>query len=148
MNFSTDCKISISSTVADGAAGQTTITGNAIDMQGFDSCCFVIPIGPITAGAATSAKAQQSDDSGGSPDDFTDLTGTNITIADTDDNTVKYLDIFKPRKRYVRLVISRATQNATIGGVIALQSGSRYLPVTHGSNVSGERHASVAEGTA
>jgi hypothetical protein len=51
------------------------------------------------------------------------------------------------KKRFVRLVISRAMQNATLGAVLAFQ----YRPkcsLTHASGVSGEAFVSPSEGTA
>lgn len=148
ITFSEDCKIVISSTVADGAAGQTVITGAPVDTAGYDGVCYIVPLGPITANAVTSLKVQQAADSGGSPDDFTDLAGTNQAIADDADNTVRYVDIRNPGKRYVKLVISRATQNATVGGVVAVLYRASWAPVTQGTNVSGERHNAPVEGTA
>lgn len=145
--FTEDHKISIASTTTAGAAGTSAITSSAIDMAGYDNCCFLVPLGAIVSGAVTSLKLQQSSDDGGS-DDYTDVTGTSITIADTDDDKLKYLDVKRPGKRYLKLVISRATQNATVGGIIAIQYGARSRPVTQGTNVAGEQHASEAEGTA
>lgn len=142
-----DCKFSIASTTTAGAAGVTTITSSAVNMAGFDGVCFVVPLGTIVSGAVTSMKLQQSSDDAGS-DDYTDVTGTSITIADTDDDKLKYLDVYRPGKQYLKLVVSRATQNATLGGIVAIQYRAATRPVTQGTNVAGEQHASEAEGTA
>ena len=139
------CKISIASTTTAGAAGTSAITSSAVDMAGFDGCTFVIPLGTIVAGAATSVKIQQCDTSGGS---YADLTGTNITIADDDDDGLRYVDVLRPREQFLKCVVSRATQNATIGGIVAIQYRARLAPVTHGSGVEGEQHRWAAEGTA
>ena len=147
--LSDETKISILSTTTAGAAGSTAITSSALDMAGHDGVLFIVPVGAVVSGAATSLKVQQSDDSGGSPDDYTDLTGTSVTIADTDDDGLKYIDVRRPGKRYLKVVCSRATQNATIGGIIAIQYGKRSLSTaSHGSGVAGEQHLSEAEGTA
>ncbi len=145
--FSERCKINIASTTTLGAAAATVITSSAVNMAGFDGVCFVVPLGTIVSGAVTSMKLQQSSDDGGS-DDYSDVTGTSITIADTDDDKVKYLDVYRPGKQYLKLVVSRATQNATIGGILAIQYKAGTLPVTQGTNVAGEAHLSEAEGTA
>ena len=76
------------------------------------------------------------------------MLGTGQTIADTDDEKVFYIDLYKPRERYVRLVVDRGTQNAVVASAEYEQYGARNEPVTHGSNVSGETHISPAEGTA
>jgi hypothetical protein len=143
--FTEDFKIVIASTTTAGAAGQTAITSSAVDTAGFESCTFIIPVGAITAGAVTTAKVQQCDTSGGS---YADLTGTSVTIADDDDDKLKYIEVFRPRERFLKCVVSRATQNATIGGIVAVLKGASTRPVTQGTNVAGEQHISVAEGTA
>lgn len=141
-------KISVLSTTTQGAAGSSAITSSALDMTGFDGVLFIVPAGTIVSGAATSLKVQESATTGGS---YADLAGTNQTIADTDDDKVFYVDIQRPLLPFLKLVISRATQNATFGGIIAVQYQKRVLlqaGMTHGSNVAGETFTSPAEGTA
>ena len=145
MAFSDNHKIFIASTTTAGAAGTSAITSSAVDTAGFDGCLFIVPLGTIVASAVTSIKVQQCDTSGGS---YADLTGTNQTIADTDDDKLLYVDVFRPREQFLKLVVSRATQNATIGGIIAVLYNARSRPVTHGSNVAGETFNWPAEGTA
>lgn len=145
--FGDDSKIVIASTTTLGAAGTTAITSSAVDTLGFNECTFVVPLGTIVSGAVTSLKVQQSSDDAAT-DTYDDLLGSNQAIADTDDDKLKYVTIVKPQKRYLKLVVSRATQNATIGGIIAILSRARNRPVTQGSNVAGEQFISPAEGTA
>lgn len=142
-----DVKIVTAITPTAGAAGTSTLTSAAIDLAGFTGCCFVVPIGAIVGGAATSIKAQQSSDDAAS-DAYSDILGTSQTIADTESNTVRYLDIVRPEKRYLKLIVSRATQAATVGGAVALLYGARRLPVTHGAGVTGEQFSLPIEGTA
>lgn len=146
-NLSANTKISQATTTDAGAAAATAIKGVAIDMSGYEGVLFTVPVGTIVTGAATSIKVQESDTSA---DDsgFQDLAGSNQTLADTADNTTVYVDVVKPLKRYVRLYISRATQNATFGAALALQYGGRKKPAIHGTGVSGELWVSPAEGTA
>jgi hypothetical protein len=131
------------------AAGTTAVTSSAIDMKGFDSCQFVVFFGAITANAVTSVKAQQSSDDGSS-DAYADLAGTSITVADDDDNQTVILDIDKPRERYLKCVVSRATQNAVVDGIFAIQYNAVEQPVTHDAAtvVGSEFHHAPAEGTA
>ncbi len=145
MQLSKNCSIVIEVTVTAGAAGSADIEGTVIDMEGFEGVMFIVMVGAVTSGAVTTIKAQQGTDA--TVTDAADLLGTSITIADTDDEKVKYLDIYKPLERYVRLYTDRATQNATITAV-AIKYGARKLPTTHGTNVAGESHCSPAEGTA
>lgn len=145
--FIDDNKIFIATTTTQGAAGVTAITTAAVDTLGYSGCCFIVPLGAIVTNAVTSVKAQQSSDDAAA-DDYSDILGTSQTIADNADDKLVYIDIVRPQKRYLKVVVSRATQNATIGGVIAVLYGSRLRPVTQGTNVSGETFINVAEGTA
>lgn len=147
MNFSKDFKISQTMTISDGAAGTTAITGATLDMQGYDGVIFIITFGAIVSGAVTSIKAQQGEASNMS--DAADLLGSGQTIADTDDNKTFFIDLYKPSDRYVRALVSRATQNATVQHITAIQYKGSKLPVpAHGTDVAGELHISPAEGTA
>lgn len=132
-------------TTAAGAAAQTAITSSAVDTKGFGAVRFLVLVGPVVSGAVTSVKVQQSDDDGSS-DAYSDLLGTSQTIADDADNTHIYVDILRPGKRYLKLVVTRGTQDATIGGVIAELYQADSLPVTQ--TATGETFSSPAEGTA
>ncbi len=117
-----------------GAAGATSINGSIIDCSGFDGCAIAVHFGAIVAGAATSIKAQAGNDSGLS--DAADIAGTSVTIADTDDDKVFYIDVQRPQKQYLRLVVSRATQNATLTAVYLLYD-SKVEPVSQAAAVAG-----------
>lgn len=131
------------------AAGVTDVTSSAIDMKGFDSCQFIVLLGAIVTAAVTSVKAQQSSDDG-SADAYADLEGTGITVADDDDNQMVVLDIDHPQERYLKCIVDRATQNATVDGIIAIQYNAQKEPVTHDATtvVGSEYHHAPAEGTA
>lgn len=132
------------------AAGTTLITPtNGVDTAGFDNCCFVVALGAIVAGAVTSIKVQQSDDDGSS-DTYDDLAGSAQTIADTDDNKLFLVDIKRPAKRWLKLLVSRGTQNATLDGIVAVLYNGTTCPVTHDATTVGgsEVHHTPAEGTA
>ena len=131
------------------AAGTTTITSSAVDMSGFGGVTFLVPFGAITANAVTSCKVQQSSDDGGS-DAYSDLEGSSVTVADDQDNLVCVVEVHKPIKRYLKLIVSRATQNAVVDGIIALKYDPRTQPVTQGATVmaASEQSASPDEGTA
>ena len=146
MNLSRHVKMTrVSNAVA---AGTTDINGAVIDMQNFEGCLFQVLFGAITSGAVTSIKAQQGDQSDLS--DATDLATTGVAVADDDDNQIFWLDIYRPTKRYIRLVVDRATQDAVIDGIVAMQYGGRVAPTTHDASTigGGEVHAGPAEGTA
>lgn len=138
------------STVTAGAAGTSAITSDAVNMTGYDGCLFIVPFGAIVSGAATSLKVQQCDTTGGS---YADLTGTSQTVADTDDDKTFLVDIQQPQEQFLKLVVSRATQNATVGGIYAIpyhkSPRSTVLPVAGTNAIGGvERFVAPAEGTA
>lgn len=131
------------------AAGTSNQTSSAIDTAGYEGVKIYTMFGAIVSGAATSVKIQQSSDDG-SVDTYADLTGTSITVADDDDNQIVVHDIYQPKERYLKAVVSRATQNAAIDGIVAVLYGPRSLPPTNDATtvVDREFHASPAEGTA
>jgi predicted ribosome-associated RNA-binding protein Tma20 len=130
-------------------AGTTDQTSSAVDTQGYDGVKFYTAFGAITAGAVTSVKVQQSSDDG-AVDTYADLTGTAITVADDDDNQLTVHDIYRPRERYLKVVVDRGVQNAVIDGVIAVLYGAKEMPTISDSAtvVARETHVSPAEGTA
>jgi hypothetical protein len=117
-----------------GAAGATNINGSIIDISGFHGCLIAVHFGTITAGAVTSIKAQVGNDSGLS--DAADVTGSSVTVADTDDDKVFYIDVQCSTKQYMRLVVSRATQNAVVAATYLLYD-AKNEPVSQAAAVSG-----------
>lgn len=131
------------------AAGTSAQTSSAIDTAGYEGVKIYTLFGAITSGAVTSVKVQQSSDDA-SADAYADLEGTSIAVADDDDNQVVVHDIYRPRERYLKVIVSRSTQNAVIDGIVAVLYSARSLPPTNDATtvVSREFHASPAEGTA
>jgi hypothetical protein len=132
-------------TTTAGAAGQTAITSSAIDTAGYDGLRLLVLIGAITTAGVQSIKLQYSDDDAAT-DAYSDVLGSSVTIADDADNTHIYIDVYRPLKRYVKAVITRATQDSTFGGVIAELYNASKLPVTQ--TATGETHIAPIEGTA
>jgi len=139
-------KVSTAITPAAGVAGTSAINGSTLDMAGHESVLMMIRMGVITGSAVTSIKAQQGDESDLS--DAADLLGTSQTIADDDDNETFLIDLVKPSKRYVRIVVSRATQNAVVSDGLYMQYDGKKRPESQGAGVNSEIHVSPAEGSA
>lgn len=112
------------------AAGTTNIQSDAVDMSGFEGVVFVVSMGAITSGAATSANLQQSSTAALGATEA-DLEGSAITIADDDDNQCLVLDVYRPTKRYVNAIVLRATQNSVINSIVAFQYGAELTPTTN-----------------
>ena len=130
----------------DYASGTADRNGATLDMQGYDGVLVVCKLATIAVGATTSIKMQSGDASDMS--DAADLASTGVTIADDDDNEVKYIDLYQPRERYVRCVMDKDASNACAESVVYVQYRSKSGPVTQPTGVEGEAHASPAEGTA
>lgn len=128
------------------ASGTADVNGSTLDMAGFDGVLMMVHFAAIATGATTSIKAQGGDESDAS--DMADLTGTRVSIADSEDNESRYIDLFQPRTRYVRLVIDKDGSNAVGASATYLQYRAKSAPTSHASGVSGEQHASPAAGTA
>jgi hypothetical protein len=137
-------KVIQATTATAGAAGTTAINGSAVDLSGWDEIMILVPFGTIVSGAATSIKWQE----GSTASPTTDVLGTAMTVLDTEDDTTKCLRIIKPRSRYGRVVVSRATQNATVGAIYYILSGASTQPATDDTTVVQETHVSPAAGTA
>jgi hypothetical protein len=129
------------------AAGTSDVNSSAVDMADYDGVIFIAVVGAIVSGGVTYVKGQQGQVSDSS--DMADLASSKQSFADTNDDGIIILDIYRPQERYVRAVFSRATQNSTIGAVIALQYGPKKKPVTQDTTVRQSKTlASPAEGTA
>ena len=143
-------EIAISKVKDASGAGQTGVNSDAVDMQGYEGVLFLVNAGAITSGGVQSINVAQSDDSGGSPDDYSDLLGSKVTIADDDDNQLFFVEVKNPQKRYVRLEIARATQDSAFGPIYAFLYGAKIRPVNNNvaNTITGEVHIGPAEGTA
>jgi hypothetical protein len=129
------------------AGTDDTNDSTAVDMSGYEGVLFLASFGALTASQVTSMKAAQGLTSGGS---FADLLDTKVgPLADGDGNKVLSLDIYRPRERFVRVTITRATANAVIDGVVAILYGPKKAkPAKDASVAFEEAHQSPAEGTA
>src|SRR5262245_56782709 len=126
-------------------AGTTAVNSDGVDMAGFEGVLFVTSFG--TAAANNTVNAAQSD-ANGPADHFTALAGARAARGGASDEDA-WLDIYRPRKRYVRLEAARGT-SSTLESIWAIQYGPRKLPVdnTTTGTIAGEAHVSPAEGTA
>ena len=130
----------------DYTSGSADRNGATLDMKEFEGVLVVVKFAAIATNATTSIKMQSGDASDMS--DAADLTGTSVSVADDDDDEVKYLDLYQPRERYVRVVVDKDASNVTAESAVYIQYGSKSGPTTQPTGVEGEAHQSPAEGTA
>lgn len=68
-------------------------------------------------------------------------------MADTADNGLAAVEIAHPTKRYLRVVVFRAAQNAAVDSALAQMTGYYEEPVQQPDLVAAEVHQAPAEGT-
>lgn len=147
MNFAQRQNITIAVPAAGRTAGAADINAGTVDMSGYEGVTLIVEFGAIVANAVVSVKWQQGDESDAS--DMTDLAGTSISVADDDDDKILVSELYRPTKRYVRAVISRATQNATLRTALYVRSQPMREPTVTGDDVQHrELYAGPAEGSA
>ena len=128
---------------AAAAAGTTDVNGTGVDMQadgGWDGVLFLASFG--TAAADNLIHAEQSEDNSS----FADLEASEVDAGASDEQ--QWLDIYRPRERYVRPVAIRGT-SSTLENMWAVLYRGRHLPygnVTSGT-IAGKALVSPAEGT-
>ncbi len=134
MNFLANSKLTRVEPAA--VAGQTLLTSDTVDMKGFDNASFVALLGDVTDTSVLTLQAQHGDQSDGS--DATNLAGVAaaFTADPTNaDNNMLAVEIARPTKRFLRVTLTRATANAAVDGIVAVQSNPAEAPVTQDSSV-------------
>lgn len=121
--------------VAAVAATDDITDGDIIDLQGYDSVCFVAILGEVTSAAVVTLKAYCGDNSALSDGAYKSTTATVTASGNDTDNNLLILDVVRPGTRYVRADLVRDTQNTVVDSIIAIQYNARTLPVTQGSEV-------------
>lgn len=134
---------------SEGVAAATALNGAVLDLSvyGADRVLMVVTFGVITTGAVTSIKAQTAAVVAFSTPH--DVTGTAQTVADDKDDKTYMIDLINPLEPFVRLVVSRGTQNAVVASAYYLVYGTRNRPVTQPAGIAGlEVHRDKITGTA
>lgn len=119
-NLATSVKIRLIK--AAQVAGTSDVDTDVIDMANYDGV-MIFGAAVATANAGNNIKAQQGDADDLS--DAADLAGTTITPGADDE--LCCIDIYRPRKRYVRGLITRGVSSAT-GIMVAIQYKGRTPP--------------------
>lgn len=106
-------------TALDYASGTATRNGATLDMAGFAGVLMVVKFATIADAGTRSIKAQQDTASGMGT--AADLAGSGQTVAGTDDNMIYIIDLYRPTKRYVRLVVVKDATNACAESAVYIQ---------------------------
>jgi len=118
------------------AAGTGNVNLTAVDTLGFTGLRICVLLGALTATQVTALKAQQSLDNAGT-DPYADAPGA-VTgnAADADGGKLLILEIYRPHKRYIKGIVTRATANAAITSAWAELFNASAEPVAADSTVS------------
>ena len=116
-----------------GAADDTEVTSQVIDMQGYTGCLFVIATGSLADADATFTVLLEESDTNFSGENAVadaDMIGATPEVTASfqfdDDNEVRVLD-YIGTKRYVRLSITPANNaGAWLHSAVALKYGARH----------------------
>lgn len=135
MNLSKDCKITVVEAAA--TAGTSDLTTDVLDMTGFEGVMFIALTGDVTAASELTLTVKgNSANSVSSPTPVTQKATTTFTAGASDaDSKVIMVDVYRPTLRYQFAVLSRAAQNAVIGGIIAIQYGAHNKPTSQHASV-------------
>jgi hypothetical protein len=116
------------------AAATTEIDSSILDMQDWDGVLFLALLNTVVDNCVLTLKAQGN--TANSTSGMADLTGSSATLtAASSSNGVLAVNVYRPIKRYLRAVLLRTTQNATLDGIIAIQYRGRVNPSTQPATV-------------
>lgn len=127
--------VKISRVLVDTVAGQAATAGDILDMAGFEGVLFIAKLGDVTATSVVTLQAQQN--TANSTSGMATLAGSvTYTAAASDaDDDLLVLDVYRPRERYVRPLLTSATADAVKNGIIAIQYGAAKAPITQPATV-------------
>ena len=135
MNLLKNCKITM--VAASSAAATTDVTSSVLDMSGFEGVLYIAVLNDVTSGSVLTLTAKgNSANSTSSPTPVTQKATDAFTAgASTADDKLLVVDVYKPTLRYQFSVLSRTTQNAVVGGIIAIQYDASYKPTSQDASV-------------
>jgi hypothetical protein len=125
--------------LSDGVAAGSGDTQNstALDMAEDQGVHFTVVLGTVAAGGSGTIKIQMSADNNVA-DPWTDVAGSAQSYTSTNSAHAFVADIFKPQRRYLRVVVIRgAGGNTTIQSIVALQYHVGVAPENPGTNFDG-----------
>ena len=122
--------VHLSATGAPGSTDTTSLT--LVDMQGFDSLCYVGIVDVLTAAGDVGLEAWEASSSGGTfYQGDTDYAGAfQITTTTGTDASLLVLDIQKPLRRWHSVRVHKATQASSVA-VIAIKYNAKEYPVSN-----------------
>src|SRR5574343_611969 len=121
--------------VATVAGTGDTLNGDILDMQGFDSVCFIAILGDVANTSVITLKAMSGSAANLAGGAYKTAIATVTATATSGDDKLLVLDVVKTNERYIRPDLVRATANAVVDSIIAIRYNADNVPVTQGSDV-------------
>lgn len=119
------------------AAGQVAKNSDIIDMQGYDGVLFIAGFGTIVEnGTILVAVEQNIANSAGGMAALAGTTAHTVTAANAAlTQSAIAVDVYRPRERYLRCVVTPAAQDAVLLGVVAIRYKTRKAPVSQAAGI-------------
>jgi hypothetical protein len=134
MNLSHGIKVTVVEAAA--AAGTTELVSDVLDMQGFDGVIFIALLGDVTDTSVLTLTAKgNTANHVSSPTPITQASATFTAGASDADSKALMVDVCDPALRYIFASLTRATANAVLGGIIAIQYSADYRPTSQAASV-------------
>lgn len=126
-----------------GAANSTDDNSSRIDMAGYESVMFIVPITDSVATGVATLTIQANDTDSDSGMAAVSGAAASATSAENDDlnQTALVAELRLPAKRYVQATITSTTANIAFGETIAILKPLR-MPATQGATVSDTAYTS------
>jgi hypothetical protein len=124
-------------TLAAGTDGAVVTTGTEIDMAGYNSVMVIVCLGTIAASGVFTGTLKNSDTSGTYGSGTVDRIATLANDADTDDNKLLIVEVYRPQRRYLRLNYQRTGGNVTVLSMLVVRFNSGNEPVSQGTSAGG-----------
>lgn len=133
-NLLKDVKVTV--VEAAGAAAQTELVTDILDMSGYEGVMFLALLGDVTSGSVLTLTAKaNSANSVSSPSPVSQGNATFTAGASDADSKLLIVDVYKPPLRYVFGSLTRTTQDAIVGGIVAIQYGAHNKPTSQAASV-------------
>lgn len=128
MNLNLSKEVKITQVMDTVAAGQVAQTSAVIDMQGFAGVVFVAALTGALITSVATLKVQE--DSVNPMTAAKDLSGASVSYTAAAGYTGKslFVDVYRPKKRYLRCVLTPTIANVGIGAIFAIQYQAGALP--------------------
>ena len=133
-NLMKDVKVTV--VEAAGGAAQTELVTDILDMSGYEGVMFLALLGDVTSGSVLTLTAKgNSANSVSTPTPVAQGNATFTAGATDADSKLLMVDVYKPPLRYMFGSLTRTTQDAIVGGIIAIQYGAHNKPTTQDASV-------------